>query len=182
MKNYRSGFTFIEVMTVIGIVLIASLLITPTWEKFVHFSRINNIENQIVIFIKNQRIQAQKANQNINIRFRTEHGIPEVSASVYRQENWRHFYELALPPGKVEIFTQQDNLVLTFDHRGYVTSKLPYVIKIATPSRDITPSYRGCVVVWTLTGSIQTGDSPAECPTRDGAPPAPVPPIYPKKN
>lgn len=172
--KYQKGFTFFEVIISLFIISILATIGALSWMNFIQKQRIKIAAYQVMRRLSEAQLEAKRTRTSISVRFKTRDGIPQFSRHHPNdRENWKPFPDqLGVKPGQIEIFGQLDNLTITFNHIGAVSTPVPYTIKIAAPSRNADPSYRRCVVVWTLLGEKRIGSSFSECPTRKGATPA----------
>jgi len=174
--KHQKGFTFAEVIIVLFIISILATISASNWTSFIQKQRVRIATDRVMIKLSEAQSEAKRTKTSISVEFKTLDGIPYFSKHHHNdKQNWKPLLnEFEIKPKQIDIFPQKYNEVITYNHIGAVsTSKaLPYTIKIAAPDRDANPSYRKCVVVWTLLGWKKIGSRSEDCPTRKGATPA----------
>ncbi|NEO55637.1 MAG: prepilin-type N-terminal cleavage/methylation domain-containing protein [Okeania sp. SIO3B5] len=178
--KYQKGFTFFEVIISLLIISILATISASSWTNFIQKQRVRTATFQVMRILSEVQLEAKRRKTSISVQFKTLDNIPYFSKYHHNDKpNWKPLLnEFGVKPRQIEVFGQLNNLTVTFNHIGAVSTSVPYTIKIAAPTRNADPSYRRCVVVWTLLGYKKIGTRFSECPTWKGATPAKGKMIY----
>ncbi|MGD1807604.1 hypothetical protein ACP6PL_19500 [Dapis sp. BLCC M126] len=106
--------------------------------NFIQKQRIKIAEYQVMRILSEAQSKAKTTKTSISVEFKTLDGIPYFSKHHHNDTpNWKPLLnEFGVKPRQIEIFRQLNNLTITFNYIGAVSTQVPYTIKIGAPSHN----------------------------------------------
>ncbi|MBD2500872.1 pilus assembly FimT family protein [Anabaena azotica] len=185
-ENNNSGFTLVEIITVVLIIGVLAVILAPNWLSFVNRQRVGKANDAVLAAIQEAQRQAKQKKLSYSVSFRTENNIPQFA--VYpgtTPTNWRNLTEdLDIRPGQIALGTNLSNVntartsvnyresfntsapqTITFDYMGVLAPKtnntradtgLRVVIAVPQSNNITNGSMKRCVMIETLIGAIRT--------------------------
>ena len=185
--NHNSGFTMIEIITVVLMIGILAAIALPSWSAFVNRQRINKVNDAVLALIQQAQQQAKRQKISYSVSFKVESQIPkavihpdsETAASI-NSNRWQPLgKDIDINPSQITLLTNltarnkagasvnssptylNTPQTITFDYMGTLPasdSTQTAGFKVVVSSNNL----KRCVIVKTLLGAIST-DKDNQC-------------------
>jgi prepilin-type N-terminal cleavage/methylation domain-containing protein len=165
----NKGFTFAEVLSVVGIIGILSAIAIPTFLGIINQQRVILAQDKIIESINKAQKEAM-ANRSYSASFSIANKVPKVAVyptissdvnllNIIKPMNWK---DLSTGTNFNQLFigTNDPTHTITFDELGTTQNvKFTVIVALADKNGQPIPSTMRCVVVVNTEGAIKTGKS-----------------------
>lgn len=170
-KRSNSGFTLIELITVLVLVGILAAIAGPSWLGFANNRRANAGRDQVLQVLRQAQAEAVRTRQTHIVQFDPTANPPAITLQTVGTPPRSQSYQLGDTAGiqpdylgmritngsTVQNICANTNCI-AFDARGAVLNAVqeaqPIYITVFAPRN--TPSTRRCVIIRTLLGAMQS--------------------------
>ena len=172
-KNSDSGFTMLEVVTVVIVIGILSAIAAPAWDAFVQRQRIRAMNNQILSVLQSAQTRARGNKESVSVVFNVDDSPLKYKVYPTDQTNnddpdlVNNFPSETLNiDGKINedkitlsVLAQDDtdDFIINFNDQGAVSEDQSFPISV-TIIRDEQADTQRCVVIQTLLGSMRVDE------------------------
>ncbi|WP_016952696.1 Tfp pilus assembly protein FimT/FimU [Anabaena sp. PCC 7108] len=156
-NNYNSGFTLLEMITVVLLIGILSAIVAPGWVSFMNTRRLNIAQNQVYNAMRQAQSEAKKEKLTWQVSFREQDNIVQWAvhlASVSPSKaNWNNLDSNIRLDNETTLQLSQGVRQIQFDYLGSV--RKPPLGRI-TLSHKSGGKAKRCVFVSTILGAMRT--------------------------
>ncbi|MCG6137381.1 MAG: type II secretion system GspH family protein [Nostoc sp. LLA-1] len=157
LKNKSSsGFTLLEILTVVMLIGILGAILAPSWLAFVDVQRLNTAQSEVYSAMRQAQGEAKKSKFTWQASFREKNGIVQwaVHPAIVNPSiaNWNNLNSNVYLDSETTL--QQSNSIrrIQFDYRGNIVG-LPRRI---TLSSKYGGKAKRCVYISTILGAMRT--------------------------
>jgi type II secretory pathway pseudopilin PulG len=162
-----SGFTFLEMLIIVGLISILGAIAIPTWLAFIDNQRLNTAQNITYLAIRQAQSQAKKEKLTIQISFREYNAIAQWAIHEARvspaQAQWHNFDQDIILDPETTLHYANGVRHIQFDFLGAV--RQPPLGRVTLSTRYGGHRKR-CVFVSTILGALRTAKEHPH--TKDG--------------
>jgi prepilin-type N-terminal cleavage/methylation domain-containing protein len=156
-NNYNSGFTLLEMTSVVLIIGVLSAIVAPGWLSFVNTRRLNIAQNVVYNAMRQAQSEAKKEKLTWQASFREQNGIVQWAVhptSVNSSNaNWNNLDSNIRLDDETTLQLSNGVRQIQFDYLGSVRKPPLGRITLSNKSGGTT---KRCVFVSTILGAMRT--------------------------
>jgi prepilin-type N-terminal cleavage/methylation domain-containing protein len=142
--NNNSGFTLVEIITVVLMIGILAVILAPNWLSFINRQRVGKANDAVLAAIQEAQRQAKQKKLNYSVSFRVVSQIPQIvihpdseTASSIADSRWK-------PLGKdVDVQSGQITLLTNLSGKNKVKTSVDTSSTYLNTPQTITFDYMG---------------------------------------